>query len=161
MKTLLVYFSYSGNTKKIAKRIKENLNCDAVEIKPTTPYSSDYEKVVEEEQSKAKSDILPSIEKLSIDLSTYDRIIIGTPVWWYRAAPPIRAFIKNSNLENKVIVPFATNAGWLGKTFKEIKKMCKNSKVEKEMNIVFGSYSDKLVTSEKDLDAWISSLKNR
>lgn len=159
MRTLLVCFSYTDNTKMIAKRIKEKLNCDVTETKPTTPYSNDYEKVVEEEQNKAKSDILPSIEKLPIDISTYDRIIIGTPVWWYRAVSPIRAFIKNSNLENKVIVPFATNAGWLGKTFKEIKAMCKNNKVENEMNIVFGSYSDKLVTSEKDLDAWISSLK--
>ena len=72
--------------------------------------------------------------------------------------PAIRTFLSHYNLDGKKIIPFATNAGWLGKTFKEIKEMCPNSKVEKEMNIVFKSYSDTLVTSEEEIESWINSL---
>ena len=57
-----------------------------------------------------------------------------------------------------MIKPFATNAGWLGRTFKEIKDLCPNSNVENGMNIVFESYSDNLVTSPDEIDNWIESL---
>ena len=61
-------------------------------------------------------------------------------------------------LSGKIIKPYATNAGWLGKTFKEIEKICPNSKVEKGMNIVFESYSDVLVTPKKEVETWIEQL---
>ena len=89
----------------------------------------------------------------------YDTIILGTPVWWYRETPVIRTFLKENDLSSKTIIPYATNAGWLGKTFTEIKKLCQNSKVESEMNIVFESYSNELVTSKSDIDKWINDIK--
>ena len=58
----------------------------------------------------------------------------------------------------KTIKPFATNAGCLGRTFKEIGTLCSNSKVDNGMNIVFESYSDKLVKKEQDIDNWIITL---
>ena len=85
-------------------------------------------------------------------------MIIGTPVWWYTIAPVIRTFLKENNLSGKIIKPFATNAGWLGQTFKEIERLCPDSKVEKGMNIVFESYSDNLVTSPDEIDEWINEL---
>ena len=57
-----------------------------------------------------------------------------------------------------MIKPFATNAGWLGQTFKEIERLCPNSNVEDEMNIVFESYSDNLVTSPDEIDSWMEKL---
>lgn len=103
---------------------------------------------------------MPEIEDINLDLSKYDKIILGMPVWWYRPAPPIRTFINNYDLSNKIIIPFATNAGWLGKTFNEIKNLCVNSKIEKEMNIVFDSFGDKLKTSEEEINSWIKSINN-
>ena len=91
-------------------------------------------------------------------MSKYDEIIIGSPVWWYTIAPVIRTFLKENDLSGKTIKPFATNAGWLGRTFKEIKDLCPNSNVENGMNIVFESYSDNLVTSPDEIDNWIESL---
>ena len=91
-------------------------------------------------------------------MNQYDEIIVGTPVWWYTISPVVVTFLKNYNLDNKTIIPFATNAGWIGKTFKDIEKLCPNSKIEKEMNIVFESYSDKLKTDEKEIDNWIDKL---
>lgn len=158
MNKLIVYFSYTNNTRRIANKIKDKLNCDILEIKTKIPYSDDYQTVVDDEQNSEASNHLPEIEDINIDLSKYDEIILGTPVWWYRPVPAIRTFLTQNDLKGKTIKPFATNAGWLGKTFKEIKSLCPNSNVEEGMNIVFESYSDKLVTSEKDIDNWIDSL---
>ena len=158
-KKLVVYFSYTGNTRKIAMMIKEKLNCDILELKPLTPYSNDYQKVVDEEQKMEGSNHLPPIENINVNLDNYETIILGTPVWWYREAPVIRNFLTQNNLENKTIIPFATNAGWLGRTFDEIKKLCPNANVCNEMNIVFESYSDSLVTSQNEINNWISKIK--
>ena len=158
MSKLVVYFSYTGNTRMIANKIKKKLNCDILEIKTVIPYSEDYQSVVDDEQNSEASNHLPEIQDITINLSKYDEIILGTPVWWYRPVPAIRTFLTKSNLSGKTIKPFATNAGWLGRTFKEIQTLCSNSKVDNGMNIVFESYSDILVTKEQDIDNWISTL---
>lgn len=158
MKKLVVYYSYTGNTKMIAESIQKKLNCDILEIQPVKPYSSDYQKVVDEEQNNSSTNKTPEIKKIDLKLDDYDEIIIGTPVWWYTIAPVIRTFLKENNLSGKTIKPFATNAGWLGQTFKEIERLCPDSKVEKGMNIVFESYSDNLVTSPDEIDVWINKL---
>lgn len=158
MSKLIVYFSYTGNTKMIANKIKEKLNCESIEIKTVIPYSEDYDTVVNDEQNSEASNHLPDIQNIGIDLSKYNEIILGTPVWWYRLVPAIRTFLTQNDLSGKVIKPYATNAGWLGKTFKEIETLCPDSKVVEGMNIVFESYSDKLVTKEKDINDWIDTL---
>lgn len=160
MNKLVVYFSYTNHTKMIAEKIKETLNCDILEIKTVVPYSNDYQTVVDDEHNSEASNHLPEIQNINIDLSKYDEIIVGTPVWWYRPAPAIRTFLTQNDLSGKTIIPFATNAGWLGRTFTEIKKLCPNSNVTGEMNIVFGmDYNDtKPVTKEEEINNWISNL---
>lgn len=158
MSKLIVYFSYTGNTRMIAEKIRERLNCDVLEIKTVIPYSKDYDTVVNDEQNGEASNHLPEIQDINIDLSKYDEIILGTPVWWYRPVPAIRTFLTQNDLSGKTIKPYATNAGWLGRTFKEIEKLCPNSNVEQGMNIVFKSYTDKLVTKEQEINNWIDTL---
>lgn len=157
-KKLIVFYSYTGNTKKIAESIQRKLNCDILEIKPLEPYSTDYQTVVDEEQNNGSSNRKREIQPIDKDLTQYDEIIVGSPVWWYTIAPVIRTFLSENDLKGKTIKPFATNAGWLGHTFQEIKKLCPDSKVEKGMDIVFESYSDNLVTSPDEIDRWINQL---
>ena len=158
---LVVYFSYTGHTKLIAEKIKDRLNCDILELKRVEPYSSDYNEVVNDEQNGENSNIISEIEDINIDLSKYDEIILGTPVWWYRPAPVVRAFLKKYDLSGKTIIPFATNAGWLGRTFAEIKSLCLSSTVTDEMDIVFTTdYAEnKTVTKTSEIDAWIDNLR--
>ena len=145
---------------KIAESIQKKLQCDILEIKPEKAYSRDYELVVSEEQNNSSSNKTPEIENINIDLSKYDEIIIGTPVWWYTIAPVIRTFLKQNDLSNKKIIPFATNAGWLGHTFQEIRDLCPNSNVENEMNIVFTEdyRENQIVTEPDEIDKWMSNL---
>ena len=158
MKKIIIYYSYTGHTKMIAEYMAKKLNCEILELKPIKPYSTDYQTVVDEEQNNEGSNRIREIKDIDKDLTKYDEIIIGTPVWWYTIAPVIRTFLKENDLTGKTIKPFATNAGWLGRTFKEIKKLCPNSEVDEGMNIVFESYSDNLVTSPDEIDNWINSL---
>ena len=123
MKTLLVYYSYTGQTKIIADKIKNNLDCDIVELKPTIPFSTNYQEVVDEYQNNESDKKIVDIEEPNINLDEYDKIIIGTPVWWYTITPVLRAFLKIYDLSGKKVYPFATNAGWLGRTFKEIESI--------------------------------------
>ncbi len=155
-KKLIVYFTYTNNTKKIAEKIKERLKCDILEIKPKVPYNEDYDVVVRLEQNNETAKKTPEIESVNINLNNYDEIILGTPVWWYTIAPVIRTFLKQYDLSGKKIIPFATNGGWIGRTFKEIKELCPNSKIEKEENIVFDGNNMK--TSEKEVGNWINNL---
>ena len=99
MRPIIIYYSYGGNTKRIAEDIHEKKVYDMVEIKPVVPYTSDYQKLVDLEESKMTQEELVEIEPINIDLSNYDTIILGTPVWWYTMTPPVRAFLKKcSNL---------------------------------------------------------------
>lgn len=157
-KKIVVYYSYTGHTKMIAEKIANKLNCDLLELKPVTPYSTDYQTVVDEEQNNSNANKTIEIKEFDTDLKQYNEIIIGSPVWWYTIAPVIRTFLFENDLKGKIIKPFATNAGWLGHTFQEIEKLCPDSKVEKGMNIVFESYSDNLVTSPDEINKWIDEL---
>ena len=74
-KKLVVYYSYTGHTKMIAKRIEEKLGCDILEIKPIIPYSTNYQTVVNKEQNNESSNKTPQIEKIDKDLKKYDEII--------------------------------------------------------------------------------------
>ena len=160
MKKLVVFYSYTGHTKMIAENIQRKLNCDILEIKPVKPYSTDYQTVVDEEQNNSSAGKTPDIQKIDKNINEYDEIIIGTPVWWYTIAPVIRTFLTQNDLSNKTIKPFATNAGWLGHTFQEIQKLCPDSRVDKEMNIVFTEdhHVSQLVTSPDEIDEWIEKL---
>lgn len=160
MKTIIIYYGYGDHTRMIANMIKERLGYDILEIKPKVAYSFDYQSVVDDTEDNLESRKTPEIEDANINLDEYDRVILGTPVWWYTITPPIRTFLTKYDLSRKTVIPFATNAGWLGSTFDEIKELCRG-KVMNEMSIKFTTKHEenKLVTSEKEIENWINSLK--
>ena len=78
MKKAIVYYSYSGNTKSIVDMIKEKVSADVYEIKPKTPYSTNYDVVVDLGQDEVNSNTLREIEDININLDNYDTIILAT-----------------------------------------------------------------------------------
>lgn len=157
---LLIYFSYTGNTRIIAEYISERLSCDVLELHPKEKYSGNYQEVVDEYQSNESDKRICELMPYSVDLNKYDTLIIGSPVWWYTITPVIRTFLKQHSLKGKTVIPFATNAGWLGRPFKEIKELCSDSNVKNEMNIVFTeNYAEhKLRTPTSEIDEWLKSI---
>lgn len=156
-KILVVYYSYTGNTRKIADLIKENRNdVDLLEIKTIKPYSKDYNHVVNQGQNEVESGYKPEIEDINLDIDKYDTIVLGTPVWWYTIASAMLTFLNKYDLKNKKVVPFATNGGWIGHTFKDIRNICSDSVVENEINILFSGAN--LRTSNDEIKNWINKI---
>ena len=152
METLIVYYSYTNNTEKVAKRIAELKKYDILKLEPLVDYSTDYQKVVDEEAAKMDSEEIVELKPINIDLNQYDRIILGTPVWWYTMAPVVRSFLSGNNLNGKKVIAFITNGGWIGHTVEDIKKYCE---IENYINLKFNS--DK-IQDEKFLLDWIDNL---
>ncbi len=157
MKTLIIYYSYTGNTRMVAEILKEKIGGDLIEIKPVVPYSDNYNLVVENAKKEISDKYKPEIENLDIDVQKYDRVVLGTPVWWYTFAPAVRTFLESCDLAGKDIYPFATNGGWLGHTFEEIKKLCPDSNVHEGIDIYF--VANKLRTSQKEIENWADGIK--
>ena len=104
MKTLVVYYSYSGNTKKVVDMIKEKKNFDVLKIKPVNDYSDDYQKVVDDEEAKMDMNEIIEIKDVNVNLDYYDRILLGTGVWWYKITPAIRSFLNKYDLKDKFLL---------------------------------------------------------
>lgn len=155
-KKLIIYYSYTNNTKKIAKQIQKDTGADICEIETVIPYSGDYNAVVDQGKQEIDCGYKPEIKQISVNLADYDTIILGTPVWWYTYAPAVATFLSKYDLSGKKVIPFVTNGGWLGHTIKDIEKACKNSKVINSIDIKFNT--DKMVLSEAKLKNWIDSL---
>ena len=159
---MLVYYSYTGNTKLIVDFIKKKIKCDVIELKPTVSFSKNYQTVVDEYQNNEIDKKVVEIEDINLNLLKYDNVILGTPVWWYTITPVLRMFLKQYDLHNKNIYAFATNAGWLGNTFKEIENLC-NGNVISSLNIKFSEdYNEhKCLTSFMEIENWLDKINER
>lgn len=155
MKTLVVYYSYSGNTKKVVDMIKEKKNFDVLKIKPVNDYSDDYQKVVDDEEAKMDMNEIIEIKDINVNLDYYDRILLGTGVWWYKITPAIRSFLNKYDLKDKVIVPFITNGGWLGEALDDVKRYAKKSTIKDVITIKFNGNT---MEDTNKVKSWIEGL---
>ena len=114
-KTLVVYFSGSGNTERVAKVIAEAAGADIFEIVPTEVYTEDDlnwrnsdSRVNREHEDESLRDVaLTSTEVPNWD--SYDTVLIGYPIWWGIAAWPVNSFVKANDFTGKTVIPFATS----------------------------------------------------
>lgn len=83
MKSLILYYSYRGNTQRIAERIHSAIGGDIARIDTVVPYTGSYDDVVAQGEREVKRGFLPELKAMDIDLDRYDTIVLGTPVWWY------------------------------------------------------------------------------
>lgn len=156
MKSVVIYYSYGGNTRKIAEEIQRSLGSDMVEIETVKPYTGSYNDVVKQGQREVNAGFRPEIKPLNVDLQQYDTVILGTPVWWYTFAPAMKTFLSNTDLSGKRVYPFATNGGWIGHTFRDFESICSNAKVLPGLNIRFNE--DNQLTSEENVHRWIQNI---
>lgn len=157
MKSIVIYYSYGGNTRKIAEKIQKAAGADIVEIETVKPYTGSYNDVVDQGHREVNSGFMPEIKPLKVDLSQYDAVILGSPVWWYTFAPAMKTFLNSADFSGKKVYPFATNGGWIGHTFKDFRNACTGAKVLEGLNIRFNE--DKQLTSEKDIQKWMEIFR--
>lgn len=108
---LVVYFSWSasGNTEKMANYIAEKTGAEIYEIEPLVPYPTEYTPTTEVAAKEKEENARPEI-KNPIDVSNYDHIFVGFPIWWHTAPMIIGTFLESYNLDGKDIYPFFQGA---------------------------------------------------
>lgn len=114
-KTLVAYFSATGTTKSVAEMIADKTSAELFEIVPESLYTAeDLDWRNSESRSSVEMKDLssrPAIVSDDLDVSGYDRIYLGFPVWWYTAPTIINTFIESHDLSGKTVVLFATSGG--------------------------------------------------
>ncbi len=128
-KTLVAYFSASGVTAGVAKKLAKALAADVHEIIPQEKYTSaDLDWMDKKSRSSVEMNdkaFRPAVANRVENMEQYDKIFVGFPIWWYTAPTIINTFLEQYNLDGKIIVPFATSgSSQMGETNADLKKSC-------------------------------------
>lgn len=154
-KSLVVYFSWSGNTENVAKAIQEQTDSDIFEIIPATPYSDDYNSVVDLAQKEQRENARPSIADSIKNIADYDVIYIGFPNWWGDMPMILYTFFDSYDLSGKTIAPFCTSGGsGLSNTVNEMKELEPNATVTDGLHIGSSSASN----PDSAVKTWLSTI---
>ena len=156
-KSLVTYFSASGVTEKVAEKLAEATGADIFEIKPEVAYTSaDLNWMDKKSRSSVEMNdksFRPAIAEKCNNISEYDVVYVGFPIWWYVAPTIINTFLESYDFSGKTIVLFATSGGsGFGKTVSELKGSVSDTTVIKEGK-VFNSG-----ISKEQLLSWVNSL---
>lgn len=109
-RTLVVYFSETGNTQKLAKEISDQVGGDFKRIETVVPYPSGSE-LFDYTEAERDNDERPELKDLDINIEDYDTIFVGYPIWWYTLPMPLYTFFDEYDFSGKTIIPFNTHNG--------------------------------------------------
>lgn len=110
-KVLIAYFSYEGNTRRIAEKIQRATGGDLFEIRPARAYSDDYDTMERQARMEAKNGVRPALAEQPHNMAQYDTVFIGTPNWFNKVAPPAATFLADNDFSGKTVAPFCTHGG--------------------------------------------------
>lgn len=151
-KVLIAYYSFSGNTKAVAQKIQTLTGGDIFEIKTTTQYPKDYNTLTTLVQDEIKTGKLPKLQDNG-NVSDYDIVFIGTPVWWGSASLPVKTFLVKNDFSGKTVIPFCTHGGGgQASTFADMQKLAPKAKFLK------GFESNSNSADSTDIKKWILDL---
>lgn len=154
-KILVAYFSASGVTAKAARKLAEVCGGELFEIKPQVPYTkADLNWMDKQSRSTIEMNdpnSRPAIVTPCPDLTDYDAVFLGFPIWWYVAPTIIHTFLESGDFTGKTVIPFATSgSSGFGKTGDVLRSVCPNAnwKPGRMVNL----------TTKKKLAEWVGSL---
>jgi len=110
-KPLVVYWSWSEthNTKVVAEMLQQKTGADIKVIEMVTPYPSDFGGAAQAGQRDLQQPKAPAIKEMDLDISQYDPIYVGTPIWFSTYAPPVRTFLQSYDFKGKKVALFCTH----------------------------------------------------
>ena len=157
-KTLVVYYSASGNTELVAKDIAEAAGADLFEIVPTEVYTSDDldwtnpdSRVSREHDDESLRDVPLTTTEVP-DWDSYDTVFIGYPIWWGIAAWPVDTFVKSNDFTGKTVIPFATSSSsGMGQSGSLLADMAGTGEWQEGQRFSSGVSSD-------DVQSWVNGL---
>ena len=157
-KTLVVYYSASGNTERVAKDIAEAAGADLFEIVPIEVYTSEDlnwtnsdSRVSREHDDESLRDVPLTTTEVP-DWDSYDTVFIGYPIWWGIAAWPVDTFVKNNDFTGKTVIPFATSSSsGMGQSGSLLADMAGTGEWQEGQRFSSGVSSD-------DVQSWVNGL---
>lgn len=155
-KVLVIYYSFSGHTKDIAMQIAQKTNADTYEIETIETYSSPS--VYLKSKNELSSKNYPEIKKDNLpNISNYDTIFIGGPVWWYTMAPALYSYLQATDFNNARVVPFSTQGSNYGSFFKDFSDMVQNARIlpSESFNNMEEKYREQI---SRKINAWLNQL---
>ncbi len=151
--TLIAYFSWSGNTRGIARLLHRKVGGDLVEIEPVTAYSEDYNTCLDQAKRDQERAARPELKTHIDDMARYEVVFLGYPNWWATIPMPVATFLEQYDFSGKTIVPFVSHGGGrLGQSVTDIAKLCPSSKILEALSVRYSGGS----SLSDDMDAWLS-----
>lgn len=152
---LVLYFSHSGNTRKVAEHIHRRVGGDIIELKTVTPYPGDYDTVVDQAQREQKNNARPQIATEIPNLDTYRTVFIGYPNWWGTIPMPFFTLLEKYALGDKTVVPFCTHEGSrFGRSERDLKGLCPRARMLEGFEV----RGSRAAGAQNDVDAWLRKL---
>ncbi len=153
--SLVVYFSWSGNTEKVAECIQCQTDSDIFEIIPSIPYSDDYDTVVDFAQEEQRNNARPAILDSIDNLDQYDVVFVGFPNWWGDMPMILYTFFDTYDLSGKTIALFCTSGGsGLLNTVNEVKALEPDASITEGLHIRDHSADD----PEEAVSNWLNTI---
>ena len=154
-KTLIVYFSWGGNTKTVANHIHDLIGGEIVEVETVIPYPDTYEEVTQIAPGELASDYRPELKTKVDNMDEYNTLIVGTPIWGGHLTPAMKSFLASYNLSGKAIAPFCTHGGsGTAQSVNDILSVCPNSTILGSL-AVYGSQAE---SSRADVERWLKQI---
>lgn len=154
-RTLVAYYSRTGNTAVIARQIRRARDAALFEIKTATPYPEDYEETVEQARRETRSGYMPPLGHFVADVAQYETIYLGLPIWGMTAPPVIRSFLKAHDLSGKTVVPFITHGGYgLGNSMDVLRAHMPGS----DLRPAFSMEADQERRTLEQVSGWLTSF---
>ena len=152
-KQLVLYYSQTGSTKTVAEEIQKVLDTDIEVIELENPYMGTYDETLQRVKQERESGNLPKLIPLKADLSKYEVIYLGYPIWFGTYALPIASLVKDHDFEGKKIVPFCTfGSGDMESAMEDLKKALPKAKIAEHG---FGIRDVRVAATPKELNRFL------
>ena len=154
-RTLIVYFSHTGNTENVANFIHEEVGGDIVKLEPVNAYTEDYDTLLDVAQEEQQSNARPELTTTIDNIDEYDTIFLGYPIWWGDCPMAIYTFLDKYDLSGKTIAPFCTSGGsGLSGTPRSIQSEEPNATVTEGLSVS----DSRSANSQSAVQSWLSEI---
>ena len=152
---LITYFSWSGNTEQVAQIIRGETGGDLFEIAPATPYTDDYNELLDIAQQEQADSARPELAGQVEDWDQYDTVFVGYPNWWNDAPMAVYTFLESYDWSGKTLVPFNTSAsGGFGRSLSGLEESASGAAVLEGISFTERTLGD----AQSEVTAWLDEL---
>ena len=158
-KVLILYFSNSGNIQKISDYINKATNIEFFKIEPKISYPSNYEELIKIVKNEQNTNARPEIDNPLTDISNYDIILLGYPLWYGHLPNIVITQLELLNLNNKEIYPFNTHgSSGISNSVNDIKKYASNANVHDGFPIKGSDAKNGESSVKSKVDEWLDNI---